>query len=462
MYIIHLIVLLSIFISSNANASDSLSRKEIIEDLEILDKNLRKLHPNLFTYSSPEEVDRYFSEIKKTIPDSVSQEFAFELVAGASQIIKDGHTIFLPSAASIEYNSVNDNFFPFDIYWDGDQMFVQRNYSQDTSIRVGTIISKIDDLKIKEIVERLTNVLPHDGDNLSYSNWIINTYFSSYYNFVFGSIEQIELSYNHNSYLINALPKTQINEIKNRIFQDIDGQKPLTLIIDTNLSTATIKISDFHNSVIKSNDQKFKKIMATFFSKIEEKNIQNLILDFRDNQGGSLRNGRILLSYLLKEKYKLVEQYYRVREKNAHDPKGRLRKSLRDIAIVSRPRNSSFKGKVYVIINGGAFSNTGMVCACLDRRNRALFVGQETGGSASLLSSDSKQITLPNSGISVQIPTLQFVLPEYPEGKNGGVKPDFYLTPTVSDMIQNKDIELIEIKKRIEKQFTTIVADAQP
>ena len=46
------------------------------------------------------------------------------------------------------------------------------------------------------------------------------------------------------------------------------------------------------------------------------------------------------------------------------------------------------KGELLVLINGGSFSSTAILCACLRRDQRALFIGEETGGNAHIISGD--------------------------------------------------------------------------
>ena len=44
------------------------------------------------------------------------------------------------------------------------------------------------------------------------------------------------------------------------------------------------------------------------------------------------------------------------------------------------PKPNNFKGKVYVLINGGSFSASSIISSNLKSTKRAIFVGEETGG----------------------------------------------------------------------------------
>jgi hypothetical protein len=69
--------------------------------------------------------------------------------------------------------------------------------------------------------------------------------------------------------------------------------------------------------------------------------------------------------------------------------------------------NLNFKGNIYVLINGGCLSTTGHLISLLQFHTGAQFIGEEPG-STFRCNDFSKQITLPKSGIAVNVPRTTF------------------------------------------------------
>ena len=146
-----------------------------------------------------------------------------------------------------------------------------------------------------------------------------------------------------------------------------------------------------------------------------------LILDLRNNQGGEIEYGAFLLSHLIPEQFRVLDGYYQLDPVNPLS----LRKTIGDCMGIYKPKVSVFKGSLYVLINGGSFSNSGIVAACLKRYHRAIFIGEESGGNNKVLAGDANEFRLPNSSIRIEIPTKQYMLDEGMDVKGRGTMPDY-------------------------------------
>lgn len=92
-----------------------------------------------------------------------------------------------------------------------------------------------------------------------------------------------------------------------------------------------------------------------------------------------------------------------------------------------------------MLINGGSFSNSGIVASCLQINNRAVFIGEETGGNPNVIASFIKDIDLPNTKIQVQIPTKQFLITDKTKNTGQGVLPTHVVTASLADILEGKD-----------------------
>ena len=96
-----------------------------------------------------------------------------------------------------------------------------------------------------------------------------------------------------------------------------------------------------------------------------------------------------------------------------------------------RPQPQAFKGQLYVLINGGSFSNSGIVSSALQHYNRAIFIGEESGGNKNIIAAYEKSIVLPNTRIKVDVPTRQFEIRERAKNTGHGTIPNTIIKPSI-------------------------------
>lgn len=401
---------------AQSTQNKTLTETELKNDLLFLRRNLESKHPNLYLYSSKKELDQVFDSLYNTINRPLTDLEFYNRISILCSVIKDGHTIILPSALTSDYHLANSKFIPYKLIVNDNKLFVDQVLTNENTIGRGSEILTINNISAFEIINELERRLPRDGNNETYPEWILSNFFRGYYNYSYGHPNEYSIEFLQKDVpgkiAVNALSDDSISYYRKTNYPQVSNKiipgTGITLQFSDENTYAVLKIRDFHKNVLKKDyKQNFKKVIREYFEQIHSKNVPNLILDIRDNQGGELAYGKLLLSYLIDKPFTLVESYYKVKSSGGQY---QLKKMGGQSTGIQKPVKKGYKGNVTVLINGGSFSNSGIVASCLKRFTKATFVGEETGGNNKVLAGYIKEYTLPFSKIQVQIPTRQFLL----------------------------------------------------
>lgn len=416
--------------SEVASAEADLSVGELQQDLIFLRNKIEKKHPNLYLYTPKQQMDAAFDSIYNAIDKPMSTLQFYELITTLYPKLKDGHTVFLPPAELTDMYNANAVFFPFDIFWSQGKMHITANCSADTTLKEGDELLSVNGLAVNDIIGNMLSHQVRDGYSETYPIWITNKWFREYYSYSYAHPEYFKIEYVHHNnkekITCRGLSKDSIRYYRNiRYSKQIaeNAKKRAIFMHMETQQTAVLTILSFNNSLLKKNyHQDFKKSIDSVFEEIEKQHVQNLIIDIRDNQGGDAVNGKLLLSHLLDSAFTLV---YKGPSSGSH-----------------KPAKHNYKGQVYLLINGGSFSMSGMVAACLRRTNRAVLIGQETGGNGILLSGNPHSFRLPNSHITCDIATRSWQVQDKPN-EGHGIMPHYTVVPDIEDKLTGRDAEKI-------------------
>ncbi|MCI5054783.1 MAG: S41 family peptidase [Flavobacteriales bacterium] len=413
--------------------SQSISEVDIREDLDFLSKNLLKYHPNLDIYSSSKKIVEEIRSTAKTTEIKTSQE-AFRFVSGKSSIIRCGHTHFFSQKVSSQ-----KGFFPFKTCLIDNSLYLIHSTPNLDSSLYGQKLLSLNGIDTETILTEMYDCLYRDGFNNQYPKWIINTYFSYFYEQLYGSygIHKFSLQNLEDSIIskeINGTKQAPAKYLRSILELEKSG---IVLRINQTEKTGYLKIKTFDNKLLRRiYKQKFRKCIRKNFKQIKSQELNNLTIDLRDNQGGALQNGAFLLSHLINQPFQIIEKY----EKTKKNRRYSVRKVKGPIAGMINPKRNTYKRNLNVLINGGSFSCSGIVSTVLEKNRKVTFIGEETGGSASVLAGgNTKSIVLPNSKFRVEIPTLGFRLASNFNPKDGGIKPNTMIQLSYEDLIRKKD-----------------------
>lgn len=476
-------------------------------DVDFTYKNLQRLQPKLYWYISKTDLDHKFDSLKNTITRPMTSYDFYKKLSPVVASIRQGHLTLNPSVKILSKSEQKalkekgiDPFSQFEFEIINDKMYVIKNKSVEQSIKPGTEVVAINNKKISELIADYNTLFTSDGYNKTFKRKRISTMFPNFYSNENGIYDNLFFSFKQSDSIniVNIKRKKvpPINKnLANISVASKDNKENLTSKKDkstygyneiTKTNNRELKFIDKDNSVALMRLKHFdignpNRFYKESFSKMQLYKTKTLIIDLRNNTGGSLKEIANLYSFLSDSAFVFIDPF-EVTSKTALIEKTpfnkspllakilitpfyvpvafiKTRKGSNDCYYSSNPYSKSkpinknaFRGKIYVMINGGTFSASSIISSNLKGSKRATFVGEETGGAYNgTVAGIMPTIKLPHSEIKVTI-GLMAITPYYKTALEGrGVFPDKEITPTLSDYINEKDPELNWILDDIKK-----------
>ncbi|WP_179354054.1 S41 family peptidase [Winogradskyella vidalii] len=242
-------------------------------------------------------------------------------------------------------------------------------------------------------------------------------------------------------------------------------------------TVALLKIRGFSNG-------NYKRFYDASFKTIDSLKAETLIIDLRNNFGGRLNEIAYLYGYLTDENYtfinpsEITRRYPILKSSMANTtPTGIkiliglfspvlatvdiLKTSKKDGKLYYKfksgkeqaPKDLNFKGNIYVLINGNSFSASSLLSTNIQGSNKAVFVGEETGGAYNgTVAGMYKSYELPHTKVRARIGLAHIDALYKTEPDGYGVKPDIEIRPTYEDRLNGNDPELEWVLQDLDQQ----------
>jgi hypothetical protein len=441
--VLSIFILLSILSCSsvknhNAHLNDLIPVKDLEADTDFIYAKLQKAHPKLYWYISKKDLDFKFDSLKNSIDKPMKSYDFYKKIAPIISAVRQGHMIVLANQKQYSKTEIKGfitrgvgplSQFDFEII--NNKLYVVKNKSYDHKIKVGTEVVAINGKKTIDIYNELQPLFTSDGYNTTFRDKAFIRLLPTFLANQYGVLDSIQYDFKYNDSIktvaikrkvidtaaakalkvkvkLTALEKAQRKA--NAKAKDISGYDATAKINMRNLrflekdsSIAIMKINGFKNG-------NYKRFYEESFSKIDYYKSKTLIIDIRNNGGGRLFEIATLYSYLSDSTFVFLDKS-EVATKNSLFKDAYFRggsvglKALKIlftpmvypvsfalvkkenkkyfVSMSSKPqkiKKNAFKGKIYVLINGGSFSASSIISSNLKGSKRATFVGEETGG----------------------------------------------------------------------------------
>lgn len=424
--------------------SQQLSKAQVVEDLKLLRESIQIYNPALYDYNHNFD-NQSIQLIAEIDQDSLTFFEYFFLVSKLCAFSNEGHFGLGSWNDTIHKGIPANSYFypPFDVKLLDDQLIVWRDYSNEQQLIEGSKILSINGISTEEILTRLYEATPTDGNNKTWAKSIIEIGFPWMYYFYIEQADRLLLSAQTpegevGSYEILPLTKLQQTEnyweyVLSELPPETQGEQAFyNLRHGANYTLLTLP--SFSYQLIEEGNIKSNKLYKSIFTDIEEQGTENLIIDLRGNTGGRNEFADDMVPYLIKQ-----PSIYPYLKKTVSWDGGEKTYKMPGASKLA------FTGTTYLLVDGRTYSAGSTLARYIREYGEAIVIGEETGTRyEGFAAGSSEYVSLPNSNIEIGIPRYQIIFPRSRKQTtlNRGLVPQYKINYTYEDLLYERDLHL--------------------
>jgi hypothetical protein len=444
-------------------------RSDLIADLESLKQELINSHPGPFEFCDERYFQKVYAASNYAVEDRTTLvEFSL-IVANLLNTLRDSHTaIDYGQLLDLQFNG-GGYFMPLSLELTealgSDQILIANDWEQ--KISPGSELISINGVDTDKLLKRALDYSCIEGDAedarksvavsiLTICAGLKIPYASSNQVRVvdFDTGDTVEVS-------LRGFQRKEFYRERARRHQQLHPS-PVQLQLDAENDIAILQVSTF----APTSSRKYRKQIADCFRKINESNHSNLIIDLRNNGGGSSSLVEYLYSFIDTLGYNTPSNVI-ARNSRLASSRSRLMNSIfadvimalffsRDEDVLSfrhfsqlaigevdtvyfktptrQASNVVFRGPCYVLINGLTASAAVDFTSAFRKRNRGMLVGHQCLGPITGTWGNPAALTLPNSGLRVSIATIRYNYDNTFRYERAGIIPDHRVERSPQDV----------------------------
>lgn len=478
--------------------NEKIPAEKLKQDLTTFREIREKTNSGVYKYRTKKQIDSIYNWAFSQLKNPREVMDFYKIILKITDFEGSVHnTTTLPDAYKNRYAS-EKVFFPLPVKLIENKMIV--NFKND-EIPLGSQIYSINGAVINKIVRSFYKYYTTDGYNTSGKVIGINAVFARYYEMEYGPKETFLVEYslpNQTEKLsksINSISNDERKErFKNRhsfpsdsLFYSKIKEKYSFKIFSKNTALLTVHTFAIGDNAEDKEHIAYKKYLDSCFQMLSvHPEIKNLIVDVRNNGGGSDPNDLVTFSYLTQKTYRENKSAYinfqkipflpyfvyeetetekKLEEKNDFEAelkeeypilKGKIYPQDAKFNRVLQPDKNTFKGQVYLLISPRVASAGSLFASLVAGKTNAIVIGEETmGGYYGHNGHTPIEYELPNTKIKTQfsIVNLEQDAPKKSNQIFGrGVIPDYKISQTFDDFMQNRDAQMEYTLKLIERK----------
>ena len=414
-------------------------------DFSLFSNALQADYPSLYRYSSAPVMKNLLDSCYNSLHNTTTDLEFYGMMKFLLSAVRDGHMGCTPPTSLQKYLHESATYFPLRLYFVNDKAFVVG--AADKSIPAGAEIVSINHQPVAALQHELFRYIVSDGFINSKKRHILGNYFYFYYYLVKGAHASFDIKYKSAT---GATSTVKLNAVHEKdippAISVINTEKLLDLTI-TKDKIAILSIRTFDEDEMAQVGLVFHTFLYNSFQRIKDDKIKKLIIDLRGNGGGKDQYGSMLYSYLTNKTFGYYRNLigsnadkYRKTGNGSYEFDQDWHSNLK----TQQPASINYTDALWILTDGLSFSATAEFCSIARSLNRAVFVGEETGGTfGGNTSGEEKELVLPTTGMKIQFGMWQYnMLVTSNHNLSRGIMPHQEVLLSVNDLLQKHDSQL--------------------
>lgn len=410
---------LVLFLCSTA-FGQKLSPAQQISDFDDLCSKLESVHPDLYLYQSKKEYENNKMKIKASMTDSIKiSDFYFKIAPFIANI-KDGHSMMLPPITSdfVSYVKKDGKTMPLRIKAVENVFVVDYPIVMNSGFNEGDTIFSINGVDSKDILKKAYDLWGSEKDN-GIKEAAVNTYLSLLFWHMYRWDDSYVFMVKHGNTIekkhLEGVPQSMAMKVRR---ERLSKNKPesFSCKFSSDYTQATLITRNVYN------EKALKEFCDSVFKEINYRKIPEIIIDMRNNTGGSSQCVERLISYFPHPEYVLysksqikVSTYSKAYNKERHPeiysqicniPDGELFVVKESLIEDNRKEANLYRGKIIVLVNNKTYSGASSFAHVMNKLGIASVEGET--GCPTVYFGNFLPFTLPNSKIDYYITFAKF------------------------------------------------------
>ena len=414
----------------HAPAGDLISMKDLKKDLVELNTQLNSVHPDPNFTMDLDEVRVQIKRLSDGIISPLTHHEAWKYLSQLNPYFQDGHMVIsYPNFVQNLNDHIKDGgrLFPFKVTIDESlRIYVTDVQNNSTGIIIGDEITSINGEIASEVVDAILSRM--NGDTINNRVALAASKFVNLYWLLYGDTGdyQIEVINNneHKQYSILGSNKS-ITTVDNGIGEFVQRE-----ILDEGIGY--LRVDRFYYT--QEQEQDYFKFMKDTWQEFHHANIQDVIIDVRNNPGGTdhyWQQG--IAPYVASEPFLFLSEFkVRMTERNIRmgPVEGELGSILEgpfnQLVPVDGHNNLRIPGKAYLLMGPLSYSSTILFLTALKDSKQAIIAGQSSARSCTTGRIETS--ILSGSKLELTLPTLIFTRPSGKSLCDQPIKPDIFIS----------------------------------